>query len=165
MEDLRMSRKIDLNECFEHTTEDIKMHITALHELLEAMPEEDILVHVGIIPPCTTDPSSGKREFVWQAAIDLQEELSCVTNQLPMVVHTVKPDEDLQVVKLCNILKSCMLVIVPDDYEESLESAYLASEYDVMSISYSDAEANFKQDLERFNEFPDMLREIKNRLS
>ncbi len=160
-----MKRTVDLNELFEHTTEDIKMHITALHELFDNLPGESVLVDVGIIPPCKTNPSSGRREFDWQVAVDLQEKLSYLTNQLPMTVHTVKPDEDLQVVKLCNILKSCMLVIVPDDYEESLESAYLASECDAMAVSYRDAEANFKQDLERFNAFPDMLREIKNRLS
>lgn len=160
-----MSRKVDLNELFEHTTEDIKMHITALHELFDNLPGESVLVDVGIIPPCKTNPSSGRREFDWQVAVDLQEKLSYLTNQLPMTVHTVKPDEDLQVVKLVNILRDCMLVIVPDEVEESLESAYLASECDAMAVSYRDAEANFKQDLERFNEFPDMLREIKNRLS
>ena len=165
MEDLRMKRTINLNEYFDNASEEIKMHITALHELFDNMPEESVLVNVGIIPPCKTDPSSGKREFDWQAAVDLKEKLSYLTNQLPMTVHTVKPDEDLQVVKLVNILRDCMLVIVPDEVEESLESAYLASECDAMAVSYSDAEANFKQDLERFNDVPDMLKEIKNRLS
>lgn len=160
-----MKRTINLNEYFDSASKEIKMHITALHELFNNMPEEGVLVNVGIIPPCKTNPSSGRREFDWQVAVDLKEKLSYLTNQLPMVVHTVKPDEDLQVVKLVNILKDCMLVIVPDEVEESLESAYLASECDAMVVSYSDVKANFKQDLNNFNRIHDMFKELKERLS
>ena len=50
MEDLRMKRTVDLNELFERAPEEIKMHITALHELFDNMPKESVLVNVGIIP-------------------------------------------------------------------------------------------------------------------
>ena len=160
-----MKRTINLTEYFDNASEEIKMHIASLHELFDNMPEESILINVGIIPPCKTNPSSGKREFDWQVAVNLKEKLSYLTNQLPMVVHTVKPDEDLQVIKLMNILKGCMLVIVPDEVEKSLESAYLASECDAMVVSYRDAEKKFKRDLERFKEVPLMIEEIKSQLS
>ena len=156
-----MERTIDLNELFKHAPVEIMLHIAALHELFDNMPEEGILVNVGIIPPCKTNPSSGRREFDWQVAVDLKEELSCLTNQLPMVVHTVKPDEDLRVIKLVNILKGCELVLVPDEVEESLESTYLASKCDGRVISYSNAEKKFKQDLELFNDLPRRVEEIK----
>lgn len=145
-----MKRTINLTECFEHASRKVKMHIASLHELFDNLPEESILVNVGIIPPCKTNPSSGRREFDWQVAVGLKEKLSYLTNQLPIVVHTVKPDEDFRVIKLVNILKGCMLVMVPDEVEESLESIYLASKCDGRVISYSDAEKKFKRDLERF---------------
>ena len=160
-----MKRTINLTEHFKQASREVKMHITSLHELFDNMPEECILGNVGIIPPCKTNPSSGRREFDWQVAVDLQEKLSYLTNQLPMAVLAVKPDEDFQVVKLVNILRDCMVVIVPDEVEENLESAYLASECDGMAISYSDAERKFKHDLERFKEFPRMIEEIKSQLS
>ena len=153
-----MKRTINLTEYFDSASEEIKMHITDLHELFDSMPEEGVLGNVVIIPPCKTNPSSGRREFDWQVAVDLQEKLSYLTNQLPMVVHTVKPDEDLQVVKLVCLLKGCEFVLVPDEVEESLESACLASECDAMTVSYSDAKATF-------NKIPDMFKELRERLS
>ena len=153
-----MKRTINLTEHFKQASREVKMHIASLHELFDNTPEEGILGNVGIIPPCKTNPSSGRREFDWQVAVDLQEKLSCLTNQLPMVVHTVKPDEDLQVIKLISILKNCMWVIVPDEVEESLESAYLASECDAMTVSYSDAEA-------ALNSIPDLFKKFKEHLS
>ena len=73
-----------------------------------------------------------------------------------MLVHTVKPDEDLQEVKLVSILKNCKFVLVPDEVEENLESACLASECDAMVVSYSDAKAVF-------NRISDLLKELKER--
>ena len=162
MEDLRMKRTIDFDEYFGRASEEIKMHIAALHELFDNMPEEGVLVNVGIIPPCKTNPSSGRREFDWQVAVDLQEKLSYLTNQLPMVVHTVKPDEDLQEVKLVYILKDCELVLVPDEVEESLESTCLACECDGRLVSYSNAEACLKQSLNNFNRIQGRFKERLN---
>ena len=61
-----MKRIIDLTEYFEHASKEIKMHVASLHEVFDNMPEEGVLVNVGIIPPCKTNPSSGRREFDWQ---------------------------------------------------------------------------------------------------
>ena len=60
-----MKRTIDLNEYFDSASRKVKMHIASLHELFDNMPEEGVLVNVGIIPPCKTNPSSGRREFDW----------------------------------------------------------------------------------------------------
>lgn len=160
-----MKRTIDLNELFKHAPAEIMMHITALHKFIDNMPEEKGLTSVGIIPPCKTNPTSGRREFDWQVAVDLKEELSYLTNQLPMVVHAIKPDEGLQMLKLVNLLRECAVVIVPDDIEENLESVYLASECDGMVVSYSNAKAAFKQNLNNFNRIQGRFKELKERLN
>ena len=81
MEDLHMKRTIDLDGLFKHAPEEIKRHINALHKLIDNTPEEGRLASVGIIPPCKTNPSSGRREFDWQVAVDLQEKLRHLTTK------------------------------------------------------------------------------------
>ena len=59
-----MKRTINLTEYFNSASEEVKMHIAALHKLFDGMPEEGILGNVGIIPLCKPIPLAAEESLI-----------------------------------------------------------------------------------------------------